>query len=221
MIIQAAVNRSELPTGTPPDLIIDAIMGRVIRARRLFGAHDREVLADEDVVWPVDADVVDVVLAVAELHDAVDDAARVGRQRGFRRLVRRRSADDRPQPLIPVRRDLAYLLGRGRRAALEGDHLRRGSRRSAAPRLHDDLAGRDSRSAGRPQYENGLADGNGAGRSGARSLSVAAVSSTLICCGPSVQRLQFPSSRPIGARFTPVEPLESRLAGGHPAGAWS
>src|SRR6266566_418079 len=75
MIIQAAVNRSELPTGTPPDLIIDAIMGRVIRARRLFGAHDREVLADEDVVWPVDADVVDVVLAVAELHDAVEDAS--------------------------------------------------------------------------------------------------------------------------------------------------
>jgi AcrR family transcriptional regulator len=30
MIIQAAVDRSELPAGTPPDLIIDAIMGRVI-----------------------------------------------------------------------------------------------------------------------------------------------------------------------------------------------
>ncbi len=30
MIIQAAVDRRELPAGTPPDLIIDAIMGRVI-----------------------------------------------------------------------------------------------------------------------------------------------------------------------------------------------
>ncbi len=30
MIIQAAIDRSELPAGTPPDLIIDAIMGRVI-----------------------------------------------------------------------------------------------------------------------------------------------------------------------------------------------
>jgi len=30
MIIQAAVDRGELPGGTPPDLIIDAIMGRVI-----------------------------------------------------------------------------------------------------------------------------------------------------------------------------------------------
>jgi AcrR family transcriptional regulator len=29
-IIQAAIDRGELPAGTPPDLIIDAIMGRVI-----------------------------------------------------------------------------------------------------------------------------------------------------------------------------------------------
>ena len=29
-VIQAAVDRGELPGGTPPDLIIDAIMGRVI-----------------------------------------------------------------------------------------------------------------------------------------------------------------------------------------------
>jgi hypothetical protein len=62
----------------------------------LEGADDLEILVDEDVVRPVDADVVDLVLAVAQLHDTVDDAARVGGQRGFRRLVRRRSADDRP-----------------------------------------------------------------------------------------------------------------------------
>jgi hypothetical protein len=29
-IIQTAIDRAELPAGTPPDLIIDAIMGRVI-----------------------------------------------------------------------------------------------------------------------------------------------------------------------------------------------
>jgi hypothetical protein len=31
---------------------------------------------------------VDLILAVAQLHDTVDDAGRVGGQRGFRRLVR-------------------------------------------------------------------------------------------------------------------------------------
>ena len=56
---------------------------------RLLGADDLEVLVDEDVVRPVDADVVDLVLAVAQLHNTVDDAPRVGGQRGFRRLIRR------------------------------------------------------------------------------------------------------------------------------------
>ena len=41
---------------------------------RLVGADDLEVLVDEDVVRPVDTDVVDLVLAVAQLHDTVDDA---------------------------------------------------------------------------------------------------------------------------------------------------
>jgi hypothetical protein len=41
----------------------------------LVGADDLEVLVDEDVVWPVDANVVDLVLAVAQLHDTVDDAS--------------------------------------------------------------------------------------------------------------------------------------------------
>lgn len=44
----------------------------------LIGADDLEVLVDEDVVWPVDADVVDLVFAVAQLHNAIDDAPGVG-----------------------------------------------------------------------------------------------------------------------------------------------
>ncbi len=76
----------------------------------LVGADDLEVLADEDVVRPVDADVVNLVLAIAQLHNTVDYTARVGGQRSFRRLIRRRSADDRPRPLTVVRRDLADLL---------------------------------------------------------------------------------------------------------------
>ena len=44
----------------------------------LVGADHLEVLVDEDVVGPVDADVVDFVLAVAELHDTVDDTTGVG-----------------------------------------------------------------------------------------------------------------------------------------------
>src|SRR6266852_54078 len=95
---------------------------------RLVGADDREVLVDEDVVRPVDADVVDLVLAVAQLDNTVDDAARVGGQRSLRRLIRCRSADDRARPLTVVRRDLTDLLCRGRCALLEGDHpCRRGS----------------------------------------------------------------------------------------------
>src|ERR1700737_932329 len=108
--------------------------------RRLLGADDLEVLVDEDVVRPADADVVDLVLAVAQLYNTVDDAPRVGGQGSFRRLIRCRSADDRPRPLTVVRRDLTDLLRRGRGPALEGDHpWRRGCRRpAAASRLHDD-----------------------------------------------------------------------------------
>src|ERR1700732_2987646 len=78
--------------------------------RRLEGADDLEVLADEDVVRPVDADVVGLVLAVAQLHNTVDDAPRVGGQRSFRRLIRCRSGDDRPRPLTVVRRGLTDLV---------------------------------------------------------------------------------------------------------------
>jgi hypothetical protein len=42
--------------------------------RLLLCAHDLEVLVDEDVVRPIDADVVDLVLAVAKLQHTVDDA---------------------------------------------------------------------------------------------------------------------------------------------------
>src|ERR1700737_5440069 len=76
----------------------------------LVGADDLEVLDDEDVVRPVDADVVDLVLAVAQLHNTVDDASRVGGQRSFSRFIRCRSADDRTRPLTVVRWDLTDLL---------------------------------------------------------------------------------------------------------------
>ena len=76
----------------------------------LVGTDDLEVLADEDVVRPVDADVVDLVLTVAQQHTAVDDASRVSSERGFRRLIRCGSADDRPRPLTVVRGDLTDLF---------------------------------------------------------------------------------------------------------------
>ena len=56
--------------------------------RRLIGADDLEALVDEDVVGPVDADVMDFVLIIAQLDNTVDDAARVGGQCGFGRFVR-------------------------------------------------------------------------------------------------------------------------------------
>jgi hypothetical protein len=68
--------------------------------RLVVGADDLEVLVDEDVVGPVDADVVDLVIAVAQLHDTVHDAARVGRQRRFCGLIRRGSAGERPDPWV-------------------------------------------------------------------------------------------------------------------------
>ena len=64
----------------------------------LIGADDLERLVDEDVVRPVDGDVVDFVPAVAQLHNTVDDAPGVGGQRSFGRLIRGRPADDRTRP---------------------------------------------------------------------------------------------------------------------------
>src|SRR5438128_1709994 len=80
----------------------------------LVGADDFEVLIDEDVMWPADADVVDLICAVAELDDTVDEASLVGSQRGFRRRIRLRSADDRPRSWGVVRRDLTVPLRRRR-----------------------------------------------------------------------------------------------------------
>ena len=51
---------------------------------RLVGADDLEGLIDEDVVRPVDADMVDFVLAVAQLHNTVDDAPARRRLRALR-----------------------------------------------------------------------------------------------------------------------------------------
>src|ERR1700719_951326 len=117
---------------------------------RLVSADGLEVLVDEDVVRPVDADVVDLVLAVAQLHNTVDDASRVGGQRSFGRLVRCRSADDRTRPLAVAHWDLTDLLRRGLCTTLERTHpCRRGSGGAAAgSRLDDDLAGRDGRAVG-------------------------------------------------------------------------
>jgi len=78
--------------------------------RWLVGADGLEVLVDKDVVRPVDADVVHLVLTVAQLHNTVDDAPWIGVQRGFRRFIRGRSAHDRSRPLTVVRRDLTDLL---------------------------------------------------------------------------------------------------------------
>jgi hypothetical protein len=79
-----ARSRARLEAGLGPQV------GRLVRA------DDLEARVDEDVVRPVDADVVDLVLAVAQLDHTVNDAPGVGGQRGFGRLVRSRSADDRP-----------------------------------------------------------------------------------------------------------------------------
>jgi hypothetical protein len=50
------------------------------------------------VMRPVDADVVDLVLAVAQLHNTVDHAPRVGGQRSLRRLIRSSPTPDCSSP---------------------------------------------------------------------------------------------------------------------------
>jgi len=75
--------------------------------------HYRKVGVDEDVVRPVDADVVDVVLTIAYRHHSIDDPSRVGGQRGFGCLVGGGPADDR-SVLVRRRRCLfdGHLLTR-------------------------------------------------------------------------------------------------------------
>jgi AcrR family transcriptional regulator len=66
MIIQAAVDRGELPAGTVPDLIIDAIMGRVISLIVLIpGAQRAAIYARRDYYAASIADF--VVQAVKDL----------------------------------------------------------------------------------------------------------------------------------------------------------
>jgi hypothetical protein len=89
----AALTNRRIPPSWPPNSCCSSAASS--GPCELFGADDLEVLADEDVVRPVNADVVDVVLAVAQLHDTVHDAAWVGSERGFGRPVGCRSADDR------------------------------------------------------------------------------------------------------------------------------
>src|SRR6202020_671250 len=91
----------------------------------LVRANNLEVAGDEDVMGPVDADVVDFVLAVTQLHHPIDDAAGIRGQRGFGGLGRRGPTDDRARPLLVVGWDLTDALGRALRAPLERDHVRR------------------------------------------------------------------------------------------------
>src|ERR1700744_2589231 len=96
----------------------------VMGPRRLVvGTDNGEVPVDEDVVRPVDAYVVDLVVAVAQLHDTIDDASRIGGQRSFRGLIRNSSGGDRALPLRVIRGDLPNLLCRSRRTLLVEDHL--------------------------------------------------------------------------------------------------
>jgi hypothetical protein len=67
LAFRSASTIRDLPGGANPSELMHAL------ARWLIGANDIEILVDEDVVRPVDADAVDLVLAVAELHDTVDE----------------------------------------------------------------------------------------------------------------------------------------------------
>ena len=80
--------------------------------RLVAGADNLEVLVEENMVRPVDAYVVDLVVAVAQFYDSIDDAARIGGQRGFGCFICHRSGGDSALPLGVVRRDLADGLCR-------------------------------------------------------------------------------------------------------------
>src|SRR6202011_4215427 len=90
--------RATCPARTPPSPSTANVL--IVGGHRshlrcyLFGADDHEVGADEDVMRPVDADYVDVVLAVAQQHDTVDGASRVGCHRSGLGLIRRCTGDD-------------------------------------------------------------------------------------------------------------------------------
>src|ERR1700733_1865831 len=70
------------------------------RRRSVVGAHDLVVAGDENVMGPVDADVVDLVLAVAQAHHPVHNPAGVRGQRRFSGPGPRVTTDDRAGPLL-------------------------------------------------------------------------------------------------------------------------
>src|SRR5579863_4902626 len=108
------------------------------------------------MMGPVDTDVVNVVFAVAQLDDAVDDATRICRERCLRCLVGGSAADDRAGPLAPVRWDLTNLLRCGRGTALEGNHWGSRRRQSWSGVVADDLACLHGRTADRSQDKDAL-----------------------------------------------------------------
>ncbi len=54
----------------------------LLKWERLKGVDDLEVLVVEHVVWPADADVLDVVIPVAQLYNTVHDGEAFGGQLG-------------------------------------------------------------------------------------------------------------------------------------------
>jgi hypothetical protein len=75
-LVESAEGKDAFEAGLSLDELEEVDGWPVQRAQelQLIGADDLEVLVDEDVVGPVDADVVDLVLAVAQLDNTVDDA---------------------------------------------------------------------------------------------------------------------------------------------------
>src|SRR5690242_20563712 len=103
--------RSPQLTGLAEKLAASPGLAHPSRRQSVVRADDLEVAGDEDVMGPVDADAVDLVLAVAQAHHSVDDTAGVRGQRRFGGLGRRDTADDRARPLLVIGRDLADALG--------------------------------------------------------------------------------------------------------------
>src|SRR3954464_9074238 len=86
------------------------------------------------MVGPIDADDVDVVLAVAQPHDTVDGASRVGSDRCRLGLVSQRAGDQRARAWTPVRWDLTDWRRRTRVTALERHDLAGGRRSGGGAR---------------------------------------------------------------------------------------
>src|ERR1700733_2260222 len=90
--------------------------------RLVVRAGDLEVLGDEHVVRPQDADVVHLVVASAQLHHTVNDAAGKDGLRGRYRRVGYYPADQRARTLRVVRRDYADGLIRSGLPRVSGQH---------------------------------------------------------------------------------------------------